>query len=569
MSIRTQQLPTFTELEAAETRAETAADEAAQSVVDAQAIVDGAGISKYSFKLLDTAGPIPGLNSVTAADGESGTVWGDTDELNGVYSWQSAAWVRIADNPKQDIAQITSRFKPDMPLGADAEDGTLVLMNEGGWILSRLTTAAMSGLMQNIDWLNEAPTRFVPSMPTGGHFVGIQEDGWLLTDYDAPTAAATTVEATITDGQVAAVLTDQVEDQPLLVGQNIFLTVGESKANSINFKANAFDQICTQMGTPKPAGATVADAVYFHNAYTIAEIVAAWADVKAIIDTAFSGGAECISMLSFVEMANDMGAGGTTTSAEDWETQILALQDLVNGYCMQKYVGTAPTAIMPVPPAAIVVDCTWPDGGLLPDIPLRAIDMARRIYNFGVAVPDYIATMYDDRHYGEPGNPGNTAAITLERNRISAYLGLYDYWWRILKRKYNPTQVIDAWFDGSDAFLRMHAPHFPLVADTALVSTIANYGLEAHTALGASITISSTSIVGNGQIVKVTRSGSWSVGEQIWGAITGTTTGKSGRIDGPRSTLRDSSPYQVDLGAGLVHLYSPLMPFKRSLLRGI
>jgi fructose-specific component phosphotransferase system IIB-like protein len=490
----------------------------------------------------------------TATDNQTAVVAENESE----YRWDDggSAWVFTRLSPNARIAELRASFVPDMPAGSELPLGTIYVMQDDGWIIATLTPTAMNILSANEDWLGEMPG-FLQMMPTGGHFVKMQSDGWIITDYDDTSGDAVAVEPTATNAQVAAVLVNEVENQPLLVGKNIFLSVGESTANGIDFMSNAFDQLCTQYATPKPAGATVDDANYFHNAYTVDENIAAWADTKTIIDAAFTAGAECISAITMLEQGNDMVA---LTDVDYWEERILQWIRMIQNYSRQKYLGTAPAAIMPSPPCFMTVIASWANGDLPLDIPLRSIEMARRIYDFGISTSEYIAEFVDNRHY----------LNATEQRRIAAWGGIANYEWRINKRKFHPTQVVDAWFDGTAAFLRFEMPKPPLQASTALVSTIAHNGLEAFTAAGVAITITNVNILPNGLVVQVDQASPWVAGDQIWGAITPTTPGTAGRTTGPRSTLCDSSTYTIDLGlgGGPIVFRSHMLPFKRTLTQG-
>lgn len=541
---------------------------AAAAAAEATEAADNAATGYLSFATVSA------MNAFTTAGANQTAVVAENESE---YRWNAgtSAWVFTRLSPNARIATLSASFVPDMPAGNELPVGTIYVMQDDGWIISTLTPTGMNALTANEEWLTTVPG-FLQMMPTGGHFVKMQSDGWIITDYDDTSSASAAVEPTATDAQVAAVLVNEVENQPLLVGKNIFLSVGESSAHGLDFMSDAFNQLCVQYSTPKPAGATVDDINDFHNGYSVDENIARWhhddaddtAGTTENIDAGFTSlGAECISAILMNEMGNDMVA---LTDPDYWEERILHWIRMIQNYSRQKYLGTVPTAIMPTPPCFITIFHSWANGDLDTAIPLRAIEMARRVYDFGISTSEYVATFYDNRHYGTPGNIGDTAGMTNERRRIAAWGGIANYEWRINKRKFHPTQVVDAWFDGTAAFLRFEMPKPPLQASTALVSAITNQGLEAFTAAGAPITITGVSILPNGFVVQVDQASPWVAGDQIWGAMTATTAGTAGRITGPRSTLCDSSTYLIDLGggAGPEVFRSHMLPFKRPLTQG-
>lgn len=554
----------------------------AGSATAAATSATNAAVSAFSYALRSQL-PITGI-----AAHQSATIWGDTDANNGSWEWSGTAWARTGDTPAQAVAKavavVTDKFAPDYPIGSELQPGTQVVVNLDDWIVLTLTPTAAGTLTLYSQWIADLANS-IQIEPSGGDFYVRNLDDWIIYNFSAPLPTASSSGATfvptITDGQVAAVLTTQVEDQPLLGGVNIILSAGESSAHGLDYMSEAFDQLCIQHGTPKPAGATVNDINDFHNAYTVDENIALrWhhdnsddtPGTTENIDAGFTSfGAECITAILMNEMGNDMVAFNTP---DYWEKRVLNWIKMIQNYSKQKYKGTVPGAIMPTPPCFMTLFHTWPNGNLNPAIPLRAIEMARRIYGFGISTTESVATFYDDRHYGTPGDILDLDGMTRERRRIASHGGIAVYHWRINKRKFHPTQVIGAWADGTSAFLEFYTPVPPLQVNTTLVAAIANNGLEAFTAAGARITITGVSILPNGRTVQVTQAAPWVVGaagDQIWGAMTPTTPGTAGRLTGARSPFCDSATHMIDLGmgAGPEPFQSYMLPFMLTLTQGV
>lgn len=536
---------------AAATAAETSATAAAADAAEAAYWAQVASVTSYGFETLAELEAF-----TTAGDHESATVWGDTEANNGIYHWDDggSVWVRDADN----IQQIVSDLSTFLALQPTGDDAAITFVNEAGYGLGRLSSDGIeepttATLVDDMATVIDLPDGF-GVWPTGGDPVIVNEAGY-ATGIVGGDGAASSSSDTLTPARVSAVLGSDVEPEPLLVGDNVLFAWGESKAQGINQQETAFDDIVTDQGASVPAGAAVVAGVDAHPGHDIAELIDTTdlASLRAAIDSSFSGGAECVSTVALICQCNDMIAA---TNPDTWEAAILEAADLVQHYSMQKYLATDPDAPMPVPPIGLIIDCTYGKVGGR-NIPLRAIDMASRYLNIDAIVPDYICSMaasQGDVSADSSGVHWTQSDIAL----ICDYIGLWSYYRRVLNRKYEPTQVIDGWTQGNDFYLRCKMPHPPLVADTALVASIANNGLTGVDSSAAAVTLSSLSIVG-GTIIKGTSSASLAGGGRIRGAWEPTTAGRSGKNDGARTMYRDSSPY---VGSTTGPLYSPLLPFE-------
>lgn len=471
---------------------------------------------------------------------------------------EAAASAAAAESSAADAADAAiSAVLGSWPTG---DNTAVTFVNDAGYGLGRLTAdgiedATTAALEADMATVIDLPDGF-GVWPTGGDPVIVNEAGYATGIVGGDGASASSSD-TATDEQVASVFDGDVGDVPLLPYENNFFGYGESKAVGVNGVDASYQAIVTDQGATLPVGASLSCRVDGHPGHDMAELAGATdiASMRSTMDAAFTGGAECVSTEYLICMCNDMIAG---TNPVTWEETTLEVVDQMRRYALQKYVGTDPAARVPVPPVGMIVDCTWGQGaGRTPLIPLRAIAMARRIFEFGVIVPDYICEMAANQ--GDVASDDTGVHWTLnDIALIEDYIGLWSYYWRHLNKKYTPTQVVDGWTDGNDFYLQCEMPHAPLVADTALVSSIADNGLVGITSDGTTVTLSSLSIVGGGRIIKGTASSSLAGGGRIRGGYTPTTAGRSGKVNGARLMYRDSSPY---VGASGNTLYSPMMPF--------
>lgn len=385
------------------------------------------------------------------------------------------------------------------------------------------------------------PGDYISTLATGGRHLVQNEGGWVLNDLtDAPAAATTEEEAVYS---------------PLIAGENLSFVWGESKAVDMDYVADALEQIVAFRGETLPSGATVAAAFQNNNSKNVDEIIALQALMKTEMDAAFTAGAECVSFIGMLEQANDMLRFRDPAL---WEASMRDAMSIIRTYAARKYVGTVASVARPIPPVFMILDCTYgkyeigATSKLMPDIPLWSVDMADRIPTFGIAAPDYICEfLVDQRHY-----------TTDDKKLMCSYLARAWYEWCFEGRKYKPTRVVESWRDGTDFYLRCEMPQRPLVADTALVDTIADWGLVAKTAGGIPTTISGLEILG-GDTIHGTTADSLAGGGWVQGGLDETTANSSGKANGARTMLRDSSDDEVDFGAGAIVLHSPLLPFRR------
>lgn len=545
------------ELEAASTAATadaTAAAVAAQEhAAAAQVFAASAATVARVFTSLTALQAWNELSDPPPEPNQGATVVGDTEANDGLYGWNAddEVWERRADNANQKVATLETGFGFH-PIGIGGSDGSFNIVNQAGFIIARLTPSEMNSLSDSVPWLVDMLSR-TAVIPNGGRFQKQNEAGFIVTDYEQDTAVAVPQRTIAED---LAITGRSAEYGPLLAGKNISMAWGESKAEDFNQLAGFYEQLLPQVGGSLDEATTVSSAVYFHNAYDLDELIADVPSLRTAMDAAFAGpsGAECVSFIVMNEQANDMLR---RLSADAWEALMLQAADLIWRYSLQSYKATDATRPPPMPPIFMTVDCTYAfstEGSLSAEIPLRSIDLARRHPLFGIAVADYICEFngIDYRHYS-----------SADKKLLNAYHALAWIYWRVLGVKFEPTQVVESWLQGDDFYLRCITPRGPLVADTALVTAIADNGLRAFTAAGAQTTISGLTIIG-GSIIKGTVAASIAGGGWVDGAMFATTPNTSGKATGPRMPYRCSTTYTVDLGSGDVrHLYSPLQPFVR------
>lgn len=460
------------------------------------------------------------------------------------YTPANATVVSEMDSRVVDLEDSSS----DLPSGTYSN--SFVFHNEAGFVVNTIPPS-----MGDIAFLAD----MVKLWSTSGRDLWVNEAGWVTKDVTLEienlqnSVSTTTTE---TDARVEAIHGVEVENAPLIEGVNLIMSWGESKALGAVYPKQYFDELYTTLTGPLPANVSTMGGNYNLGGLTMDEQMTATQLLlmRTNLDNCFTNGANAATGWSLVEQANDMIR---RTPLDVWESNIRIALDIIRKDSLQRYSGPNSTNPIPIPPVIMFAECgAWARASdLTPDIMLRSIELSHEIYNLIVSNPDYICMFEaDNLHYSSNVTYANINA---------SYAALALYYWRVLGKKYHPTQVREWWFYGDKAYLRCEMPHPPLQISTALVASITNAGLTANNSAGTPITISNVSIGMGGHALVVQQANSWVNGDQICGALVGTTPLMSGRTEGPRSTVHDSSPYTVTRDNATIRpLYSPLMPFR-------